>query len=380
MNKYITIILLVILSFLVGCQNTQFDDDELFDSDNTFEDESLDDEDLDICYPDLIYEEKGKAIGSTAGTLYLSKDKGETWYKENTFDLNIERVNIIDDNNIIIWDRVKNNFLYNLKTRKLTPYTYKKPLETFFYYPIKSFKVYKTRGYCLGGGNETSVTYSKKGKKILSSKWIVHEDSWEEQEREDVAFMNNCSLLELTNILKEINLKLYECPQINDLKISKSDINRYQSKINIRTEKKDEDSFDIDKDFNYFTIDKKDLSFYKNFPAMLNKTNQETFNQLLNRGPEYLSYNSFGIEITNENNDKITMRKDLARSPACFFIWYVKYKEKNFNCYNEKLSKFVDSCTPGSFEYKVLFNKSFLLMGIAREFKEMKNPNKKNAE
>jgi len=289
-------------------------------------------------------------------SLYLSKDGGKEWYRENVIYKDIIDIKLLSDSVAILRDRDNRNFMYSLKTHTLTNYNYLRPIDGFLNRKISSLRISsgiddgdphtRTFVYFISGedGNLSTGHFTKRNYNIDTS--YIYEKR-----------IDTSSVL---NILQSINLNPYSTPSISDFRISINDKKNYFSLV---------DEYLQTNPIDFFARNKKiDKSFYYRVPDRLSSINNQILTRIFEKGESIWTNTShfLKIELINESNDTLHISsRYFKKAHAWNLPWQIEYKGIIFNCNSLLLSKLIEALIPDGFTEYNFFDNKYLIMEIA---------------
>lgn len=297
---------------------------------------------------------KGKKLiwGVNGNQIYLAEDNKRDWYRENALEFNIVDFMLLNDSVAVLWDGIKDNYLYSLKDHTPQKYFPEFPLQTFLLSPVKSFSINSGTQGCFHHENH-EVHYEKTKDSFFTTKSCS-------VGKQTSSFKNKVNENILTTILLSINSNPSVIPLLKDFKITEKDKQNYLTLIEERLKNKDYDFSSWKKKYN--------KDFYYSVPSMLDTLDNSVIQNILNQVESGWSTTSnwFRIQIVNENKDTLTISRDYYMNTLPWNLpWKFEYKGLHFNCYNIAFSQFINSCIPDNFMDKGVFNNSVLIMEIA---------------
>jgi hypothetical protein len=310
-----------------------------------------------ISTPDIIREGTDCAWGFTGSQIYLASRRKNDWYRENTVDFNISDAKLLNDTMAILWDGIKNNYLYSLHDHTAKIYFPANPLLPFLQYPVKSFVISSGSRGCFHYISYT-IKYRKKDNNTFESSGLEINNSY--KKNKPVIFISNVNSDSLTQILSTINSDPAKIPELSDFKITESDKKNYKVLVNTLLQSKESYSFQQKKKIN--------KEFYYSIPTVLDTIKSLSIKDILDQqeGITSTTSNWFSIQLINQNNDTINVARNFYASTMPWnFPWKVHYKDLNFNSYSIDFSKFIKSCIPDDFIDKQVFDNKFLIKEIA---------------
>jgi len=306
--------------------------------------------------PRIVKEGKNLIWGINGNQIYLADDNSRDWYRENALDFNVSDFILLSDSVIILWDGVKDNYLYSLKDHTPQKYFPEFPLKTFLDSPIKSFSINSGSQGCFHSVNN-EVNYKRINDSIFATTTFSVNDY---RDKKPSTFKNQVSGISLANTLITINSNPSAIPLLKDFQITEKDKQNYLTLVDKRLKGKGSDDISgkrkINKDFYYSVLSMLD--------TLDNSVTQRVLNQT--EGGWSTTSNWFAIQIASENNDTLNISRNYYISTLPWNLpWKFEYKGLNFNCYNIDFSRFINSCIPEKFMDKGVFDNSVLIMEIA---------------
>ena len=309
-----------------------------------------------IVEPKIVKQGKTIFWGISGRQIYLADDNTREWYRENALEFYIKDFKLLNDSVVILWDGVKNNYIYSLNDHLPKLYLPETPLKNFLVSPIKTFTIHSGSQGCFHGHND-EVCYKRVNDSIFK---VVNISTNLHEKKESSTFKNEISSSALLKILTDINSNPSEIPSIQDFYITNSDKKSYLALVDSQLKNKEMD---------YLVRRKKiNKDFYYAVPAMLDTLSNSVIATILNQKEDWTSRtrNWFTIQIINQNKDTLTIsRSYFVENHPWHLPWEFEYKGQHFNCYNVEFSRFINSCIPDGFTGKKVFNNNFLIMKIA---------------
>ncbi len=304
----------------------------------------------------------GKKVtwGANGNHLYILDKNDMNWYRENVFDFEISSIFLQNDSVAILWDGVRNNYIYSLNNHSCKIYNPKTPLQSFLSYPVKSFTINAGSAGCFHNIYNL-VTYEKVNDSTFTNSKISYNDHSEDSIIKNIqkTFKYFTNTSNLTNILATINLNISAMPTFNDFQITEQDKNNYIISVDELLKREENENIESNSE-------KKE--FYYSIVPIIDSLGNIMISELLNQQEQWYSTTSnwFTIQIINENNDTIKISRDYYVETLPWNLpWKFEYKGQWFNCYSIDFSRFIDSCIPEIFIDKEVFDNKVLIMSIA---------------
>jgi len=284
------------------------------------------------------------------------REKGSDWYRESVLDFDVSNYILQSDSVAILWDGVRDNYLYSLQGHEVKKYFPKSPLNLFLTSPIKVFTINSGSQGCFHNTSDV-VSYDR----INDSTFATSKLSMNQyQGKEYSKFNKKISSTTLSNTLITINSNPSEIPTLNDFNITEQDKKNYLSLVDKRLK---------GKDYEYLNRKKKvNKDFYYAVLSMLDTLDNNIISAILNQqeGVWSTTSNWFTIQIINQNNDTLNITRNYNISSLPWNLpWQFEYNGLHFNSYNVEFSRFIDTCIPDNFRDKGFFDNSILIMEIA---------------
>lgn len=302
--------------------------------------------------------QKGKRLiwGIDGKQIYLAEDSNYDWFRENVLEFEVDDFMLLNDSIAILWDGVKNNYLYSLHNHTSKIYYPNSPIKSLLDFPIKSFSINSGSGGCYHYSNN-EVIYERVDDKTFTTTAV---NVYNYHDKERITFNNKVNSKQLLNILASINSNPAKIPSLKEFEITERDKKNYISLVDNQLKNKDTDYLSGKKKIN--------KTFYYSVPKMLDTLNDAIIQHILDQheGTWSTTRNWFTIQIVNQNNDTLNVsRKYYVNTLPWNLPWKCEYKGLNFNCYNIAFSRFINSCIPDDFMYKEVFDNRILIMQIA---------------
>lgn len=309
-----------------------------------------------ISKPDLIKQSPNLTWGITDNQIYLSENKGQDWYREIALEFGVKNFKLLNDSVAILWDGVKNNYIYSLYDHIPKLFYPELPIQDFLLFPIKSFSISSGSDGCFHNFHN-SVIYEKSNDSIFTTNNYFNNNYGNKKPEK---YINQFHEFSLSNILAIINSNPSKTPSIQDFRISEMDKKNYLELVDYNLKNVESSPLNRKKKIN--------KAFYYAIPKILDTLNNSIISNDLDQQERIWSTTSywFTIQIVNQNNDTINIsRKFFVTNQPWNLPWKFEYKGQTFNCYNIEFSKFINSCIPQHFMGKDAFDNKFLLMSIA---------------
>jgi len=309
-----------------------------------------------ISEPRIVKEGTNLTWGVNGNQIYLFENKNPDWYRENSLDFGVSDFMLLSDSVAILWDGIRNNYIYSLKDHLAKIYFPESPLKNFLASPVKAFTINSGSQGCFHSVSNTVSYEEANDSTFATSKVSVNHY----QDKEPSKFKNKVSRSPLSNSLMNINLNPSEIPSLKDFQINDQDKKNYLSMVDKRLKGKDDDYLDRKKKVN--------KEFYYSVPSMLDTLDNAIISTILNQreGMWSTTSNWFTIQILNQNNDTINISRNYYVTTLPWNLpWQFEFNGLNFNCYSIDFSRFINSCIPDNFMDKGIFDNSVLIMEIA---------------
>lgn len=293
--------------------------------------------------------------------LYILDYNELDWYRENVLDFDICSILLKNDSVAILWDGIRNNYIYSLKDHSLKIYNPETPLKSFLSFPVKSFAINSGSQGCFHFFNDR-VTYEKVNDSIFTNSAILSIDEYVESSttpNDTSTFKYNPTTSTLLNLLTSINANVSVIPSLKDFQITEQDKKNYLLSVDERIKREENE---------YVDGKKANKEFYYSIIYALDTLGNDFVSEFLNQKEQCYSTTSnwFTIQIINENNDTIKISREYYVETLPWNLpWKFEYKGQRFNCYSIDFSRFIDACTPEKFMDKEIFDNRVLIMSIA---------------
>ena len=306
--------------------------------------------------PQIVKEGKNLIWGITGNQIYLADDNNHDWYRENALEFSVSDFMLLNDSVAILWDGVKDNYLYSLKDHTPQKYFPEFPIKSFLDLPVKSFSINSGSQGCFHSVNN-KVNYERINDSTFATATFSVNDF---MDKKPSTFKNQVSGITLTNTLIAINSNPSVIPSLKDFQITEKEKQSYLTLVDKRLKDKGTDDISgkrkINKDFYYSVL------------QMLDTLDNSVIQHVLNQTETGWSTTSnwFTIQIINENNDTLNISRNYYINTLPWNLpWMFEYKGLNFNCYSINFSRLINSCIPDKFMGKGAFDNSVLIMEIA---------------
>lgn len=304
-----------------------------------------------------------KGWGINGKHLYILDYNELDWYRENVFDFDICSILLQNDSVAILWDGIRNNYIYSLKDHSLKKYNPETPLKSFLSFPVKSFTINAGSQGCFHYIRD-KVNYIRLNDSIFTNlkiSTITYDEFLDPSTTpEDTStFKYYPTTSALTNLLTTINSNVSAMPSLKDFQITEQDKKNFLISVDERIKSEENE---------YVDGKKVNKEFYYSVVSALDTLGNDFISEFLNQTEDTYSTTSnwFTIEIINENNDTIKISREYYVSTLPWNLpWKFEYKGQQFNCYSIEFSKFIDSCIPDLFFDKEIFDNRALIMQIA---------------
>ena len=312
--------------------------------------------DKEIEEPRIVKEGKNLIWGINGNQIYLADNKNRNWYRENALEFTVSDFMLLNDSVAILWDGIKDNYLYSLKDKTPQKYFPELPLKTFLDSPVKSFTINAGSQGCFHSVNNEVNYESINDLTFAATTYSVNEY----KDKKPSPFKNKVSGISLASILETINSNPSAIPSLKDFQITEKDKQNYLALVDKQLKSKNSYDRDGKKKIN--------KDFYYSVPSILDTLDNSVIQSILNQteGGWSTTSNWFAIQITNENNDTLNISRNYYISTLPWNLpWKFEYKGLYFNCYDIEFSRFINSCIPDKFMDKGVFDNSVLIMEIA---------------
>ncbi|MES2513265.1 MAG: hypothetical protein V4580_03945 [Bacteroidota bacterium] len=313
-----------------------------------------------IAVPDIIKKANTITWGASGAQIYLSKNDGKEWYRENALPFGIHDFKLQDDSTAILWNGTKDNYLYSLKDHKAVLYTPHIPINDFLKNRIIGFDINSGSRGCYH-----HVNYTVNYKRVNDSLVYISDNDIKSHETNPETFHYKTSSKQLDGILSSINLNPTRIPTLKEFYITADDKKNYVKLVNSRIRNKD-DNDDI-------RISKEDKDYYYSVSTKLDTISNSIIGAILDKNERIWSTTSnwFTMNIVNEYHDTLHISRNYYVNTLPWNLpWKIEYKGLNFNCYDIELSRFIKNCIPDNFMDKEVFDNKLLIMQIADYLKK----------
>lgn len=306
--------------------------------------------------PKIVKQGTNLVWGTNGNQIYLADNNERDWYRENVVNFYINDFKLINDNIAILWDGIKNNYVYSLSDHTAKLYFPETPIKTFLDSPIKTVIINSGSQGCFHSNND-EVRYESVNDSILETTTTSNNNY---REKKSLNFKNKINTQALTTILTDINSNPSAIPSFKDFHITDSDKKNYFTLVDNRLKNNEIDYFEYKKKIN--------KNFYYSVPKMLDTLSNNILEKVLNKQENLTSTTSnwFTIQIINQNNETINITRSYYEKTLPWNLpWKFEYKGNHFNCYNIEFSKLINSYIPDYFTDKNVFDNSPLIMEIS---------------
>lgn len=317
-----------------------------------------------ISEPQIIKQGAKITWGANGNQIYLAealsydkdKDLCFDWYREKSLDFKIANFTLLNDSTAILWDGIKDNYIYSLQDHTLKIYFPQVPLNAFLSSPIKTFTINSGSEGCFHNVNNEVFYKRANDSTLVTSSFSVNHY----QDKKPTIFKNKIKSHKLAAAFVAINSNPSIIPSLKDFQITDTDKKNYLALVEKRLKNKSESPLSNKKKIN--------RAFYFSVPSMLDTLSSSTITSILNQHEENWSTtnNWFTIQVVNQKGDTLNISRDYYESTMPWNLpWKFEYKGLYFNCYNIEFSRFINSCLPKNFIDKDVFDNSLLIMEIA---------------
>ena len=238
--------------------------------------------------PRIVKEGKNLIWGINRNQIYLADKNNRDWYRENVLEFNVSDFMLLNDSIAILWDGIKDNYLYSLKDHIPQKYFPEFPLETFLDSPVKTFSINSGSQGCFHSAND-EVKYDRVNDTTFATTTFSANEC---RNKKPSTFNNTASAVSLANILTTINLKPSAVPLLKDFQITEKDKQNYLELLEIRLK---------DKNFDFFSGKKQiNKDFYCSVPSMLDTLDNSIIQNVLNQTE--VGWSSISNWFTNSIN------------------------------------------------------------------------------
>lgn len=293
--------------------------------------------------------------GSTKNHVYVSEDKGQSWFRERILDFAVQNIALLNDSVVVLWDGMQGHYLYALDKHMLSPFQIEDSIAEFLSSPITRIAIKSTSKGCFHN-QENELIYEKLSDSVMGSFQLTKGDKGD---YESSQYTNIVHTKILRNILDNINSNPYVMPSYSDFEVTEKDVRRY-------LESSDFISAKLVRDF-VGGAKEELLVFFHALPTLLDTVSDLSIRSILTEVQECSSTNldRFSISIENENSDTLHMEHSTECYPRLWQLpWIVSYKSHRFKCYSLDFSKYINSCIPAGFIGKELFDNRHVIQLI----------------
>ncbi|MBC3846807.1 hypothetical protein H8K90_10485 [Winogradskyella echinorum] len=313
---------------------------------------------------------RGEEIGFD-GTTVLRFDKNRTgWYRYMELPVNVSNA-VIFDNQVVIADNyLDKRFVVNIDEQKISEYELPKSLFNLSANNIDKFSIEIGSQGCFHSDRQfreyrlknNSFKLYKKGKGFLSK-----------MDKEI-----NPQLL--NDIVNEIDNSRFKKLTVNDLEISKKDLDNFKDfigKEEQKIKKKGFDRFDFE---NYYTFpgENTDFTFYKNVADRFDSIPDVVINQVFNTGYGNWSTTSVWRKITIvfKNGEVLTIENSDDKPNYLYTPWIINFNGLIIKSNSLKLGEFINELTNGDLYSDVSKEKNYAIYKVS-DFLYKQSLNKK---
>lgn len=313
---------------------------------------------------------EGEEIGFD-GTSVLRFDKNRTeWYRYMELPVNVSNA-VVFDNQIVIADNyLDKRFVIKIDEQKISEYELPKSLFNLSVNIIDKFSIETGSQGCFHSDRQfreyqlknNSFKLHKKGKQFLSK-----------MDKEI-----NPQLL--NDIVKEIDNSRFKKLTVNDLGISKKDLENFKDFIDKeekKIKKKGYDRFDFD---NYYTFpgENTDFTFYKNVADRFDSIPDVVINQVFNTAYGNWSTTTVWRKITIDfkNGEALTIENSDDKPNYLYTPWIINFNGLIIKSNSLKLSELINELTNGDLYSDVSKEKNYAIYKVA-DFLYKQSLNKK---
>lgn len=313
---------------------------------------------------------RGEEIGFDR-TSVLRFDKNRTeWCRYMELPINVSNA-VIFDNQIVIADNyLDKRFVINIDEQKISEYELPKSLFNLSVNNIDKFSIEIGSQGCFHSDRQfreyklknNSFKLNKKGKRFLSK-----------MDKEI-----NPKLL--NDIVNEIDNSRFKKLTVNDLEISKKDLDNYKDfieKEEQKINKKGYDRFDYN---NYYTFpgENTDFNFYKNVADRFDSIPDVVINQVFNTGYGNWSTTTVWRKMTIDfkNGEVLTIENSDDKPNYLYTPWIINFNGLIIKSNSLELGKLINELTNGDLYSDVSKEKNYAIYKVA-DFLYKQSLNKK---
>lgn len=254
--------------------------------------------------------------------LFISEDKGISWYSETSIDFDVLDFSLINDSSVLFQNKNLEYFEYSLKTKELKKSELKYPISTFLDSPLKSMNI-KLRQIWLGKFEATINCTSKDESTFLCTCDMQLGDK-------KLSLTNEISIDSVEFYLNNLNENKLQEKYFRNFPFSESEVEKYQRAM-------------IDKYNSKFRSNPTNtFKYYYSFHKELKKINDSLPQSYITISePSKLE-----IKFVNNKNDTLRSNNEFSLVSFRFIPWYFKFERKYTFFYDIYFTHFILSCFP----------------------------------
>lgn len=300
--------------------------------------------------PPIIKYGKNLIFGINGNNIYLADDELLNWYRVDILDKEFEDINIINDSTIILWDGVENNYIYNLKEKKIENYYYMKPIDSFLQNPITESNISSGFNSCWSGGG-SDIKYENL------------DNSYNNSNFENILYSIENSLKlsadKVAKILNLINENPYKLPTKSEFQFTTEDYNQYFLLLDTIFQ---ENKNYLDTSFS------NNIDFFRNIKNVLDTIKEENFVNIFKQKQNYWDTSAcwFKFNFINSKNDTLLVELNCNSYQPKLLPMRISFKDAHFISYNLELLNYMKDFVPIGFSgQKKILQKRFMLVQLA---------------
>ncbi len=282
--------------------------------------------------------------------VYLSDTNFKNMYREAILDFEVTDCKLINDSTAMLWDTLKNNYIFSLHDHSLQKKEFIHPISSFISSPITSFSIRSAISSCYLYVRD-SACFRAINDSIFKGKAISF--GRKKKRRYPITYAN---INTLNSVLHSIDEQPNAKPGILDFGINNVDKENFKNLI---------DYMEKQEYRNNLTMGKSE--YHTNLDA-LDSTENSLLNQVIEKTERGFSTTGqyFLVSIINASNDTLSIFHHCYIELKSWNLpWYIEYKGLRFPSSSIQLSKFIKSCLPEGFLGKYYFDNKFLIKEIA---------------
>lgn len=313
---------------------------------------------------------EGEEIGFD-GTSVLRFDKNRTeWYRYMELPVNVSNA-VVFDNQIVIADNyLDKRFVIKIDEQKISEYELPKSLFNLSVNNIDKFSIETGSQGCFHSDRQVREYQLKNNSFKLHKKGKLFLSKMDEEINPQL----------LNDIVKEIDNSCFKKLTVNDLGISKKDLENFKDFIDKeekKIKKKGYDRFDFD---NYYTFpgENTDFTFYKNVADRFDSIPDVVINQVFNTGYGNWSTTTVWRKITIDfkNGEVLTIENSDDKPNYLYTPWFINFNGLIIKSNSLKLGELINELTNGDLYSDVSKEKNYAIYKVA-DFLYKQSLNKK---